>query len=61
MNMIMDVDGKDQFGFKNDIQFHIGIGILVILLIINTSIVTKIMRRCFCLKTKYILVEKKNA
>ena len=61
INMIIDNDGRDQFGFKHDNHLIGACVVFACILAILTGIVTKIMRRTFCLKTKYVLVKVKAA
>lgn len=58
---IFNHDGMDQFGLKHDTQFRVFLVFLICTLLTTTLCCTKICRKCFCQRTKYVLRKgKKN-
>lgn len=55
---VFNHDGTDQFGLKQDSLYRSFIVVFLVTLVLTTCCCTKICRKCFCTRTKYVLRKK---
>lgn len=57
---VFNHDGMDQFGLKHDVQFKVFLVFMLFTLFATTLVLTKVCRKCYCQRTKYVLRKGKK-